>query len=419
MERKVEMKTVIEAIRGREILNSRGKPTVEVVMKCSNGACVTASVPSGASTGKYEALEIYDGGERYRGFGTKKAAANVTETIAPHLLGMDVTDQRRIDQVLIDLDGTKQKSHLGGNAILGVSMAAARAGAEAVGLPLYRYLGGLRATRIPNVMSTVISGGAFSPSGLEFEDYLLVLEGFDSFKDQVEAISGIRWHLEKQCKTKYGPIAEDGGALAPPLGNTKVAFENMLDAARRVGCEDKVRLGLDVAANELYREDKGIYEMTCGVMEPEALLEYYIQLTKDYPLIYIEDAFHEDDWTSFTKLTEALSDMEIVGDDLFATNSERLQKGIQLKAANTLLFKVNQIGTVTEALKTAQTATNNKYEIVASLRSGETNDVFQADLAVAVGAKRMKLGSPVRGERNGKYNRLMAIEEEILMKDCQ
>ena len=411
------MKVVIEALRGREVLNSRGKPTVEVVMKCSNDTIVTASVPSGASTGKYEALEIYDGGERYRGFGTRKAAANVTEIIAPKLLGMDVTDQRRIDRALIELDGTKQKSNLGGNAILGVSMAAARAGAKALGLPLYRYLGGLRCTRIPNVMSTVISGGAFSPSGLEFEDYLLVLDGFDSFADQVEAISGMRWHLEKDFKKRFGPVAEDGGALAPPLANSKEAFESMLNAARKVGCEDKVKLGLDVAANELYRKDKGIYEMTSGDMEPEALLEYYQQLAADFPLIYIEDGFQEDDWNNFAALTAALPQLEIVGDDLFATNEDRLLKGIDLRAANTLLFKVNQIGTVTEALKTAQLATNNRFEIVASLRSGETNDVFQADLAVAVGAKRMKLGSPVRGERNGKYNRLMAIEEEILMKD--
>ncbi len=411
------MKTTIEALRGREILNSRGKPTVEVVLRCSNGVEVTASVPSGASTGKYEALEIYDGGERYRGYGTKTAAMHVTKEIAPKLIGLDVRDQRRIDQIMIDLDGSRQKSRLGGNAILGVSMAAARAGALAAEIPLYQYLGGLRVTRIPNVMSTVISGGAFSPSGLEFEDYLLALEGFDSFADQVEAISGMRWHLEKLCKTKYGPVAEDGGALAPPLRNTPEAFECMLEAARLTGCEDHVKLGLDVAANELYRQDRGVYEMTSGEMEPEALLAYYQRLAADYPLVYIEDAFHEDDWESFTKLTAALPQLEIVGDDLFATNVERLKKGIEQKAANTLLFKVNQIGTVTEALRTAEYATNHRFEIVASLRSGETNDVFQADLAVAVGAKRMKLGSPVRGERNGKYNRLMAIEEEIRLKD--
>ncbi len=410
------MKTAIQSIYGREILNSRGKPTVEVTLRLESGLTVTASVPSGASTGKYEALEIYDGGTRYRGFGCRTAAANVNEKIAPALIGMDVTDQRRIDKTMIGLDGTRQKSVLGGNAILGVSMAAARAGALALGLPLYRYLGGLGVTRIPNVMSTVISGGAFSPSGLEFEDYLLVLTGFDCFADQVEAISGMRWHLEKGFKERFGPVAEDGGALAPPLGNTKAAFESMLEAARRVGCEDKVRLGLDVAANELYLPEKGVYGMTGGEMEPGALLEYYVKLSRDYPLVYIEDAFMEDDWDSFARLTAALPGLQIVGDDLFATNAERLKKGIALKAANTLLFKVNQIGTVTEALGTAELARNSGIGITASLRSGETNDDFQADLAVAVGALQMKLGSPVRGERNAKYNRLTAIEEDILLK---
>ena len=408
------MNTAITSIRGREILNSRGKPTVEVELALAGGITVCASVPSGASTGKYEALEIYDGGERYRGFGTRKAAQNVTEIIAPHLLGMDVTDQRLIDRTLIDLDGTRQKSRLGGNAILGVSLAAARAGAMASGMPLYRYLGGLGATRLPNVLSTVISGGAFSPSGLEFEDYLLVLDGFPSFADQVEAISAMRRLLEKRCREKYGAVAEDGGALAPPMSSTQEAFETMLSVAREAGCEKHVFLGLDVAANELYDAKTGLYNMKSGPMDAAALHDYYCALSRDYPLIYIEDPFQEDDWAGFAKLTASLSHLQIVGDDLFATNDERLRTGIERGAANTLLLKVNQIGTVSEALKTAAAARQNRYEITASLRSGETNDAFQADLAVAVGARQMKLGSPVRGERNAKYNRLMRIEEDLL-----
>lgn len=407
------MSVRIEQVCAREILNSRGKPTVEVEMTCTNGLTVSASVPSGTSTGKYEALEVYDGGSRFRGKGTRKAAENVNKVLAPAVIGMDVTDQRVIDRTLIELDGTKQKSRLGGNAILGVSLAAARAGALALGLPLYRYLGGLGATRLPNVMSTVISGGAFSPSGLEFEDYLYVFDGFPTFRDQVEAISDMRWLLQKRCMEKYGTIAEDGGALAPPMSGTPEAFETMLAVAREIGCEKNVFLGLDVAANELFDAEKNAYNMTSGVMEPEKLTAYYQQLCRDYPLIYIEDAFHEDDWADFAGLTAALPDRQIVGDDLFATNVERLQMGIERRAANTLLLKVNQIGTVSEALKTAAMAKNNRFEITASLRSGETNDTFQADLAVAVGAKQMKLGSPVRGERNGKYNRLMRIEDDL------
>lgn len=408
------MSVKIEQIYAREILNSRGKPTVEVEMTCTNGLTVAASVPSGTSTGKYEALEIYDGGSRYHGKGTRKAVENVNQILAPAVIGMDVTDQRKIDRRLIELDGTKQKSRLGGNAILGVSLVAARAGALALGLPLYRYLGGLSATRLPNVMSTVISGGAFSPSGLEFEDYLYVLDGFSSFHDQMEAISDMRALLQKRCAEKYGVIAEDGGALAPPMSSTEEAFETMLSVARQVGCEKHVFLGLDVAANELFDAQKSCYNMKSGCMEAERLIEYYQQLCRNYPLLYIEDAFHEDDWLHFSQLTSLLPEKQIVGDDLFATNDERLKMGIEKKAANTLLLKVNQIGTVSEALKTAAMAKNNRFEITASLRSGETNDTFQADLAVAVGAKQMKLGSPVRGERNGKYNRLMRIEDDLM-----
>ena len=352
------MSVKIEQVYAREILNSRGKPTVEVEMTCTNGLTVAASVPSGTSTGKYEALEIYDGGSRYHGKGTRKAVENVNQILAPAVIGMDVTDQRKIDRRLIELDGTKQKSRLGGNAILGVSLVAARAGALALGLPLYRYLGGLSATRLPNVMSTVISGGAFSPSGLEFEDYLYVLDGFSSFHDQVEAISDMRALLQKRCAEKYGVIAEDGGALAPPMSSTEEAFETMLSVARQVGCEKHVFLGLDVAANELFDAQKSCYNMKSSCMEAERLIEYYQQLCRNYPLLYIEDAFHEDDWLHFSQLTSLLPEKQIVGDDLFATNDGRLKMGIEKKAANTLLLKVNQIGTVSEALKTAAMAKN-------------------------------------------------------------
>lgn len=408
------MRTVIEKVWAREILNAKGKPTIEAEVVCSNGIRGTASAPSGASTGKYEALELYDGGARYRGFGTRKAVKNVNTIIGPEIEGMEVMNQRLIDKMLLELDGTPQKSRLGSNAILAVSMAAAKAGAQAAGLPLYRYLGGVGAVKLPNIASTVISGGEFSPSGLEFEDYLLLLEGFTSFTESVEALCATRYLLEKKCRAKYGVVAEDGGALAPPMANTHEAFETIINAAREAGCEKQLRLGLDVAANGLYIPEQGCYQMTDGSMTPQALSEYYERLCKGYPLIYIEDPFNEDDWEHFAGLTAALPHIQIVGDDLFATNADRLQLGIERKAANTLLMKVNQIGTVTEALKTASLARENRFEITASLRSGETTDDFQADMAVAVGARQMKLGSPVRGERNVKYNRLMRIEDDLL-----
>jgi enolase len=408
------MSTLIKSITGREILNSRGKPTVEAELITSNGLVVTASVPSGTSTGKYEARELFDGGKRYAGFGTRKAAENISSEINQALCGLDVTDQRSIDKQLIEIDGSDQKQRLGGNAILAASMACAKAGALYLGLPVYRYLGGFQATKLPDIASTVISGGAFSPSGLEFEDYLLIIEGLPSFSESVEALCHMRKILERICIDRYGAVAEDGGALAPSMSSTEEAFETILLAAKDAGYEQHVKLGLDVAANELYLADQGIYRMKNHLMDASTLTQYYQKLVKDFPLIYIEDPFTEDHWDDFAKLTELLPEVQIVGDDLFATNSVRLAKGISLHAANTLLLKVNQAGTITEAMDAACLAIDHRIAITASLRSGETNDDFQADLAVAVRARQMKLGSPVRGERNAKYNRLMWIENDLL-----
>lgn len=409
------MTTYIKSIIGREILNARGKPTVEAELVMSSGQVVCASVPSGTSTGKYEAKELFDGGDRYGGFGTRKAAQNVSSEINNQISGMDVTDQKGVDKALIALDGSELKQRLGGNAILAASIATAKAGALATGLPLYRYLGGQAANKLPNIASTVISGGAFSPSGLEFEDYLILLEKMPSFADSVEALCRIRKILERKCADKFGAIAEDGGALAPPLESTDAAFELMLSSAREAGCESHVKLGLDVAANELFDSKKGLYRLKQQDMDADSLSEYYQKICKDYPLVYIEDPFTEDSWEEFKALTAIRPDIQIVGDDLFATNVTRLAKGIEVQAANTLLLKVNQAGTVTESLAAANYATDHKLSITASLRSGETNDSFQADLAVAVRAVQMKLGSPVRGERNAKYNRLMRIEEQLLV----
>ncbi len=403
----------IEKITGREILNAKGKPTVEVEIVTGSGRVGIASVPSGASKGIYEAHELYDNDSRYRGYGVKKAVENVNTEIRTALRGFDVTKQREIDLAMVALDGTKNKGRLGANAILATSIAAAKAGALAAGLPLYRYLGGLRAIKLPCIVSTVISGGRFSPSNLEFEDYLLILEGFSSFSDSLEALVSMRYLLEKKLSDKYGSFPEDGGALAPPLTRTEEAFEYMLLAAREAGCEKHVTLGLDVAANELFDREHGLYTMTTGSMTTDELIDYYKRLCADYPLTFIEDPFEQDQFDDFAKLKKHLPGIQIVGDDLFVTNVERLRIGIQKDSANTLLLKVNQVGTVSEAIDAAICAQLNNYYITASLRSGETTDDFVADIAVGLGARQIKLGSPVRGERNAKYNRLLKIESEL------
>ena len=407
------MKSVIELIRAREILSGPGRPTVEVELATNDGIRVEASVPSGTSKGKYEAWEVYDGGKRFRGLGVKKAAENVNREIAPKLIGENVLAQRRIDNLMRELDGTKNKQRLGGNAILAVSLAVAKAGAAAAGLPLYRYLGGLGGVRLPVPLATVISGGKHSPSSLDFEDYLLIFDGFSCFADALEALVEIRYNLGKNLQNKFGLVADDGGALAPPLSDTPQAFELMLEAVEQAGYGGKVRLGLDVAASDLYREERGLYEVGGREMEPAELIDYYISLAKQYPLVFIEDPFDQDDFESFAKLTAALPDRKIVGDDLFVTNPERIRMGIERKAGNTLLLKVNQIGTVSEAYDAGILALQNGLAVTVSLRSSDTNDSFIADLAVALGAEQIKLGSPVRGERNAKYNRLLKIEAEL------
>jgi enolase len=362
------MRDYIVSIRGREILNSRGKPTVEANLETSSGIIVTASVPSGTSTGKYEAKELFDGEERYNGYGTKKASANVSGEINNALKGMSVTNQREIDYILVNLDGTLNKGRLGSNAILAASIAAAKAGALSSGVPMYQYLGGQLATKIPDIASTVISGGAFSPSGLEFEDYLIIIEGMPSFAESVEALCRIRKNLKQKCINKYRTVAEDGGALAPNMESTKEALETMLAAAREEGCEKFVKLGLDVAANELFLKSENVYQMKNRRLNACSLSDYYRQLVKDYPLIYIEDPFTEEHWEDFASLTQMLPNIQIVGDDLYATNANRLSKGISMKAGNTLLLKINQSGTVTETIEAACLAIDNNIKITASLR---------------------------------------------------
>ncbi len=402
------MKEVIQQLRGREILNARGKPTVEAELITSSGITVTASVPSGTSTGKYEAFELYDGGSRYEGCGTRKAAANISGEINDCLRGVALEDLRAIDQRICALDGTPNKSRLGGNALLAVSMAAAR-------VPLYRWLAGeQRKLRMPDLTATVIAGGAFSFSGLAFEDYILVLSGFEQFSDELEALVAIRRQLERDVRAKYGDFLEDGGAIAAPIASDGEAFEFMLEAARKAGFEANAALGLDVASSQMYSPEDDLYRF--GKLPPqnrEQLLETYLGLCREYPLRLIEDGFHEDDFEGFGMLKAAAPGIQVVGDDLFATNLARIRRGIQHDSANTLLLKMNQAGTITEAMDAGRFAQENGYDVIVSLRSGETTDDFAADLAVAVGARQIKAGSPVRAERNAKYNRLLKIQAQL------
>lgn len=407
------MRVYIEKITGREILGAGGRPTVEAELKTSDGMTFTASVPGGTSKGVYEAHELLDGGARFAGKGVKIAAAGISGEINDAIAGVDVLMQREIDYALCALDGSRNKERLGANAILAVSEAVARAGAHAAGMPLYRYLGGFNAKRLPDIASTVISGGAFSPSGLEFEDYLMILEGFPTFAAQVEALSAMRIYMEKRLTERFGYYPDDNGAYAPPLTNSAEAFALILESARVTGCEGMVKLGLDVAASELYDAGTGLYTLSGKTYDADSLLSYYIELCRDYPMIYIEDGFEQDGFSKFAKLKAAIPGLMVVGDDLFATNIERVKTGIEMNAANTLLLKINQIGTISESFDAVLLAKDNGYEITTSLRSGETTDDFAADMAVAVGSRSMKLGSPFRTERGVKYNRLLKIESEI------
>ena len=406
------MPDTIEQVHAREILSAVGRPTVEATVRTKRSFIGTASVPSGTSKGKYEAFELHDGGSRYRGRGARQAVENVKEILAPAIMGMDITRQHDIDQTLIELDGTENKSRLGGNAILSISVACAKAGALSSGQPCFRYLGKGEKPRLPVPIATVIAGGKHSPSRLDFEDYLYILSGFNAFNEALEALVETRMTLQELLEKKYGAIPDVGGALAPPIADTRQAFDYMLKASDHAGFSGRILLGLDVAANEFYLENQDAYRVAGDIIDPEELTERYVRLASEFPLVFIEDPFHEDDFKNTAALTSRLSDKMIVGDDLYASNPIRLSRGIESRSSNAILLKVNQIGTVTEATQAAHMAKNNRMSVTVSLRSSETDDNFIADFAVAVGAEQIKLGSPVRGERIIKYNRLLAIEEE-------
>jgi len=408
--------SAIETVHAREILDSRGNPTVEVDVWLSDGAFGRAGVPSGASTGEHEAVELRDGDEtRFGGRGVLTAVANVNQRIAPALAGMDGLDQRGVDGALLDMDGTETKSALGANAILGASLAVARAAAESSGVPLYRYLGGPNAHVLPTPMFNVINGGAHADNELELQEFMLMPVGAASFSE------GLRWGVEtfhalkaiihdKGLSTAVG----DEGGFAPAIATGAEACELLLQAIERAGLEpgDEMAIALDPATSECYRD--GAYQLEGEARSAADMTAYWTTLLDRFPIVSIEDPAAENDWAGWTEMTSALGGrVQLVGDDLFVTNAERLERGLRERAANAILIKVNQIGTLTETLDVVGLAQRSRYGVVISHRSGETEDTTISDIAVATGAGQMKTGAPSRGERTAKYNQLLRIEEEL------
>jgi len=410
--------TEIEEVIAREILDSRGNPTVEVEVFLSSGAMGRAQVPSGASTGEHEALELRDGDKRYLGKGVRKAVDNVLNLIAPELEGMDALRQREVDDRMLDLDGTKNKEKLGANAILGVSMATAKAAATAIGLPLYQYLGGVNARVLPVPMMNIINGGAHADNNVDFQEFMIVPYGAESFQQALRMGSEIFHHLGKHLSGKgYNTGVGDEGGFAPRLKSNQEALEVILEAIELAGYEPgkDVGLALDVASSGFFIEGRYVFRKSDNSKRSaEELTSFYTELVDRYPIVSIEDGMAEDDWEGWELMTQALGErIQIVGDDLFVTNPERLVLGIERGVANSILIKLNQIGTVSETLETIELAKTVSYTNVISHRSGETEDVFIADLAVATNAGQIKTGSTSRTDRVAKYNQLIRIEEEL------
>jgi enolase len=408
--------SLIEGIVAREILDSRGNPTVEVDVLLSDGAAGRAAVPSGASTGRHEAVEVRDGDRaRYGGKGVLTACRNVEDVIASALEGVDALDQREVDRLLLDLDGTPDKSKLGANAMLAVSMAVARGASASLNLPLYRYLGGPWAHLLPVPLANVINGGAHADNDLDVQEFMLVPVGAASFGEALRWVAECFAALRSDLKGRgLSTAVGDEGGFAPRLPGSAAACEALVEAIRTAGLEpgDEVALALDVAATELADEDR--YRIDGSERDAEAMIAYYRELLDAFPIVSIEDPLGEDDWAGWEAATEALGErIQIVGDDLFVTNPERLERGIREGVANAVLVKVNQIGTLTETLDVVAEAAGAGYGRIISHRSGETEDSTIADLAVATASGQIKAGAPSRGERTAKYNRLLRIEEEL------
>ena len=417
----------IKSIKAREILDSRGNPTIEVGLTLNFGV-FHSSVPSGASTGKYEAIESRDGGKRYHGKGVLKAVKNINDIIGPLLKNKDVTRQKEIDDLMIALDGTENKSKLGANAIVGVSMACCRAGAAAKRLPLYKYIGqiyrgrasvnfsrGRASGNLPTPCFNIINGGAHAGNELDFQEFMIVPES-RLFSERLRIASEVYHQLKDLIKKKYGDLASntgDEGGFAPSVKDPEEAMTLILEAAEKSGYKNKIKIALDVASSQFYKE--GEYKTGFGIFSTDGLLDYYSGLLQKYPILSLEDPFAEDDWQGWVMLKSKTkgSKIFIIGDDLLTTNPKKIKEAEVKKACNGLLLKVNQIGTVTEAMEAAKLAKSYDWKIMVSHRSGETTDDFIADLAVGIGADYIKSGAPARGERVAKYNRLLRIEEEL------
>ena len=408
----------IDFVQAREILDSRANPTVEVEVTLDDGSFGRASVPSGASTGTYEALELRDeDAERYLGKGVLNAIENIHERIAPEIEGMDPLNQRAVDETLLELDGTPNKSNLGANALLGVSLAVAHAGANHLGLPLYQYIGGLDAHVLPVPLMNVLNGGKHAEGGADFQEFMIVPYGADSFREALRWGAEVYHHLRKVLHEIGLPTTVgDEGGFAPAVQSAREALELLMRAIESAGYRpgDDIGLALDVAATELYRDGYYTLRREDRLLHSGQMVQLYEDLCRQFPIVSIEDGLAEDDWDGWRAMTETLGNhIQLVGDDLFVTNPQRLAEGIQRGCANSILIKLNQIGTLTETLDTIRYAMRNGYSIIISHRSGETEDTTIADLAVAVNSGQIKTGAPCRSERVAKYNQLLRIEEEL------
>jgi enolase len=405
----------ISDVRAREILDSRGNPTVEVEVTLDDDSVGRAAVPSGASTGAFEAVELRDGDERYLGKGVIQAVIAVEDEIMPAVIGFDATDQRFIDETMIALDGTPNKVRLGANAILGVSMAVAKAAAQSAGLPLYRYIGGPNAHVLPVPMMNIINGGAHADSDVDFQEFMIAPIGADSFHDALRMGAEVYHSLKSVLKSNgLSTGLGDEGGFAPNLPSNRAALELISEAITKAGFKlgSDVALAMDVAATEFFKD--GNYHVEGTARSTEKMIELYAQLAKDFPIVSIEDPLAEDDWDSWVHFTAAMGDqIQIVGDDHYVTNTERIAKGIELKSANALLVKVNQIGSLTETAESVEMAHRAGFATMMSHRSGETEDTTIADLAVAFNCGQIKSGAPARSDRVAKYNQLLRIEEDL------
>ena len=409
----------IESVFAREILDSRGNPTVEVEVIAEGGFIGRASVPSGASTGAFEAIELRDeNNTRYMGKGVETAVDNVNNTIAPEVEGMNVFDQVAIDKLMIDLDGTPNKERLGANAILGVSLAVAKAAAEALGLGLYQYIGGVNAKTLPVPMMNIINGGKHADNSVNIQEFMIMPVGAESFKEALRMCAEVFHNLKKVLHSKgLSTAVGDEGGFAPNLDTDEQAIQVILEAVEKAGYKpgDDFRIAIDAAATEMYQEDGSYFFWKTNIRKSKAeMVDYWADLVNKYPIISLEDGVSEEDWEGWKLLTERLGDkIQLVGDDLFVTNTKRLEKGIKQGVANSILIKVNQIGTLTETLDAIQMANRAGYTAVTSHRSGETEDATIADIAVATNSGQIKTGAPSRTDRVAKYNQLLRIEEEL------